>query len=222
MVKNDDWLVVLESVSPQMGVPLVLESPSFKSVVPKTGLVPKVPPFLANNIASISQHLKLLPDRLSGLADSPSPASAPLEIKPVAPTLLSSLSPGEVVRLVHCSGSLPLPIHPCNWSNGSDTKTHWTLEELHRALGCRQFCNYWRIIQTSLDSEWVDGGEFPLSLGSYKTIPKAPRGGSIDCKKSFFLDIVHVDIAFGNCVLVGGFFVDRATRYNWFFGLKDL
>ena len=39
--------------------------------------------------------------------------------------------------------------------------------------------------------------------------------------------IVHVDIAFGDCVAQGGFwyafiFVDRATRYNWVFGLKDL
>ena len=70
-------------------------------------------------------------------------------------------------------------------------------------------------------------GEFPLSLGSYMTIPKAPRGGSIDREKSFFLNIVHVDIAFGDCVSVGGFqysliLVDRATRYNWVFGLKYL
>jgi hypothetical protein len=46
-------------------------------------------------------------------------------------------------------------------------------------------------------------------------------------QKSFFLYIVHVNIAFGDCVSVGGFqysliFVDRTTRYNWVFGLKDL
>ena len=56
---------------------------------------------------------------------------------------------------------------------------------------------------------------------------QAPRGGSIDWEDSFFLDVVHVDIAFGNCVSMGGFcyaliFIDRATRYNWVFGLKDL
>ncbi len=66
-----------------------------------------------------------------------------------------------------------------------------------------------------------------MLLGSYTTIPKAPRGGSIDREDSFFLDVVHVDIAFNDCVSVGGFhysliFVDRATRYNWVFGLKDL
>jgi hypothetical protein len=36
-----------------------------------------------------------------------------------------------------------------------------------------------------------------------------------------------VDIAFGDCILVGDFryaliLVDRATRYNWVHGLKDL
>jgi hypothetical protein len=58
-------------------------------------------------------------------------------------------------------------------------------------------------------------------------IPKAPCGGAIEHKQTFFLDIFHVDIAFGDCVLVGGFrysliFADQATRYNWVFGLKDL
>jgi hypothetical protein len=42
-----------------------------------------------------------------------------------------------------------------------------------------------------------------------------------------FLDAVHMDIAFGDCVSVGGHcyalvLVDCATRYNWAFGLKTL
>ncbi len=140
----------------------------------------------------------------------------------MAPKLLLSLSPDKVVCLVHRPGSLPPPVRPCDRSNGSDTKTHWTLEELHRALGCHHFHNYKHILQTSLDGKWIDGGEFPLSLGTYTTIPKAPRGSAIDRKKIFFLDIIHVDIAFGDCVLVGGFrysliFVNRATHYNWVF-----
>jgi hypothetical protein len=73
----------------------------------------------------------------------------------------------------------------------------------------------------------MDGGEFPVSLGASTTIPKAPRGKAINREQSFYLDIVHVDIAFGDCVSTGGFryslvFVDRATRYNWVFGLKDI
>ncbi len=45
--------------------------------------------------------------------------------------------------------------------------------------------------------------------------------------KYHYLDAVHMDIAFGDCVSIGGFryaliLVDRTTRYNWSFGLKDL
>jgi hypothetical protein len=41
------------------------------------------------------------------------------------------------------------------------------------------------------------------------------------------LDIVHVGIAFGNCISIGSYkfalvFVDQASRYNWTFGLKSL
>ena len=89
------------------------------------------------------------------------------------------------------------------------------------------FRNYKHIIQTSLNGEWIDGGEFPLLLDSYTTISKAPHGSTIDCEKSFFLNVIHVDITFGDCVLVGRFqysiiFVDQATRYNWVFGLMNL
>jgi hypothetical protein len=101
------------------------------------------------------------------------------------------------------------------------------LEELHHALGCHCFRNYKHIIQTSLDGQWIDGMEFLLLLGTFTTIPKAPCGSTIDRKQPFFLDIVYVDIAFGDCVSVGGFrysliFANQATCYNWVFGLKDL
>ncbi len=142
LVENDDRLVALDPVSPWLGVLPAVESPSFKSVVPKRGPVLKAPPFLADDIESIFQHLKLLLDCLSGLADSPSPVLAPPAPAIVAPKLLLPLSPNEVVRLVHPPGSSPPPVRPCNRSNGSDTKTHWTLEKLHHALGCRRFHNY--------------------------------------------------------------------------------
>ncbi len=114
------------------------------------------------------------------------------------------MSRDDITRLVHHEGySLP-PVRPCDRANGSNMKTHWTVEELNCALGCRRFRNYKHILQTSLNGQWIDGGEFPLALGSYATIPKARRGGAIDRAHSRFLDIVHLDIAFGDCVSVGG------------------
>jgi len=82
-------------------------------------------------------------------------------------------------------------------------------------------------VVTTKDGSFIDNGEFPLSIGAFTTIPKAPRGKAIDRTTSKFLDIVHLDIAFGDCMSVGGFkyaliFVDRATRFNWCFGLKSL
>ena len=61
----------------------------------------------------------------------------------------------------------------------------------------------------------------------YTTIPQASRGKLIDCTPSKYLDIVHIDIAFGDCMSVGCYkyaliFVDRATCFNWCFGLKLL
>ena len=65
------------------------------------------------------------------------------------------------------------------------------------------------------------------SLGSFATIPKAKHGLRLNCTHYCYLDAVHMDIAFGDCLLVGGYryaliLVDRASRYNWTFGLKSL
>jgi hypothetical protein len=71
----------------------------------------------------------------------------------------------------------------------------------------------------------LDGGEFPISISTYTTVSKAPWCGVIDQEESCYLDMIHVDIAFGDCVALGGYryaliFVDQAIRYNWVFGLK--
>jgi hypothetical protein len=94
-------------------------------------------------------------------------------------------------------------------------------------MGCCRFCNYKHIIQLSLDELLVNDGGFPMSLDFYTMIPKAPQGGTLAREQYFYLDFVHDDIAFGDCILVGGFcysliFVNWATCYIWVFGLKDL
>jgi hypothetical protein len=115
------------------------------------------------------------------------------------------MSREEIISLLHRDGSSPPAVRLCDTSNKSDTKTHWTAKEIHRAMGCRKFRNYKTLLQVSRDGQWVDGGEFPPSLGSFTTIPKATRGGPLDCTKYKFLDAVHMDIAFGDCLSVGGF-----------------
>jgi hypothetical protein len=108
-----------------------------------------------------------------------------------------------------------------------ETKRTYTPEELHQLTSCHHFCNYQHIISSTKDGILLNIGEFPLSLGTYDTTPKAPRGKAIDQLPAKYLNIVHADIAFGVCVSVSGYkftfiFVDRATRYNWSLGLKSL
>jgi hypothetical protein len=94
-------------------------------------------------------------------------------------------------------------------------------------MGCRQFRNYKYLVAVTKNSRFFDTGEFPASIGAYTTIPKAPHGKTTDKTPSKYLDVVHLDIMFGDCMSVGGFmyaliFVDRALQYNWCFGLKSL
>ena len=102
MIKNNSPAPVDAMPEPKL--------PSFTSVVPKQSPLPKAQPFSADNIATIPKHLKLLSNCLLGIADSSSLNSSPPNSNPVTPKLLSSLSPDEVVRLVHCPGSSPTPV----------------------------------------------------------------------------------------------------------------
>ncbi len=72
-------------------------------------------------------------------------------------------------------------------------------------MGCRKFRNYKHILQVSRDGKWMDRGEFPPSLGSYATIRKANSRGPLEHQKYKYLDAVHMDIALGDCLSVGGF-----------------
>jgi hypothetical protein len=76
------------------------------------------------------------------------------------------------------------------------------------------------------NGRFLDTDKLLTSIGAYTTIPKAPWGKPIDRTQSKYLDVVHLDIVFGDCVLVGGFkyaliSVDRTSHYNWCFGLKS-
>ena len=80
----------------------------------------------------------------------------------------------------------------------------------------RHFENIKQLILTSRGGRLIDNGEYPMSLGGYATQRKPSRGSAIDCTDYKYLDAVHVDIAFGDCMCVLGYrytliFVDKAT-----------
>ncbi len=143
------------------------------------------------------------------------------------PTKLECMTKDNIITAIHHPNSRLPQVRPCDTPNSSDTKTTYTPKELHCLTGCRGFRNYQHIISTTKDSSLLNTGKFPLSLGTYATIPKAPCGKAIDRHRAKYLNIVHVNIAFGDCVSVGGFkfaliFVNHATCYNWTFSLKLL
>jgi hypothetical protein len=96
-------------------------------------------------------------------------------VKHDAPLKLECMSEQEdIVRELHHPGSRLPPVRPCDTPNSSETKTTYTPEELHRLTECRWFRNYQHIIASSKGGTLLHTGKFPLSLGMYATIPKAP------------------------------------------------
>jgi len=72
----------------------------------------------------------------------------------------------------------------------------------------------------------LSSGELPPTLGTFATIQNPPKGKPIKRHRKY-LDKVHMDIIFGDCVALGGFrygilLVDVATRYAWFYGITSL
>ncbi len=161
------------------------------------------------DLALVTAQLNSLTEAIKTLSSPvPSPAlpvNSPSPFNPPSTgVLLSTMSRHEVLCLIHHdSTSLPA-VCPCDTANNSDTKTHWSAEELHCIMGCQKFRNYKQILQVSRDGEWVDGGEFPPSFGSFATIPKAKWGLPLDCTHYWYLDTVHMDIAFGKLPLHWG------------------
>jgi hypothetical protein len=180
-------------------------------------------------------HLYLLETSPSLTSDSSSPKTASLktdmalypDTSSSRPFWLDCMAEDKIVMILHHPGTRLPPIRQCNTPDASKNKTTYTPEELHHLTGCRHFHNYQYTISTSKDGTLLNSDKFPLYLGSYATILKAPRGKPFDHLPSKYLDIVHVGIAFGDCVSVGGFkytliFVDQAPHYSWTFGLKFL
>ena len=99
---------------------------------------------------------------------------------------MSAMTEAEVREHLHHPDSTPPPVRPCDTPNGSDKKTNWSAEELHRIMGCRKFKDYKQLLRTTRDGRWVDTGEFPLSLGAYATIPKNRRGSAINRRQYKF------------------------------------
>jgi hypothetical protein len=208
-----------------------VDLPSYSSHYPKKPPMPPNPIYNLSNLPPPEYSISLkdldkeeLIQRLYSLEHAPNSGTGKAVSTPI---LFECMTQENIINKLHCNNSILPPIHPCNTSNPSNTKSHWTAEELHRITGCCCFRNYRHLVAASKDGTFINTGEFPISIGTYATISKASHGKPINHTPAKFLDVVHLDVAFGDCLSIKGFkyaliFVNQATQYNWCFGLKSL
>jgi hypothetical protein len=132
----------------------------------------------------------------------------------------------SLLQSIHDDVTKLPPVLPQNTPAPCESRTTFEPLKLHKIYGCRKFYNQKHIIAASQNAKLISTGEFPVSLGSFTTIPNPPAG-KLSRKRRKFLDKVHMDIVFGDCVSLGGYthallLVDAATRYAWIYGLASL
>ena len=117
-------------------------------------------------------------------------------------------------------------IRPCNTATACENRTTFDSLKLHKIFGCCKFLNQQHLAHSSANAKLISTGELPATLGSFATITNPPAGITSRCRRKY-LDKVHMDIVYGDCLSLGGFryaliLVDVATRYCWIYGLTSL
>lgn len=197
---------------------------------PSTTIEPTTTPI--HLIPSDDDSVQLPP---SSDEESPSPPGAPVSPSPTASetpltddelavNTAAPLTSRTLGALHHDPTSLPA-VPPAYTAAPCESRTTFDTLAIHKIFGCRRFRNQRHVTDAS-NANLIHTGELPPTLGSFATIPNPPRGKPIKTRRRF-LDKVHMDIVFGDCVALGGYryaiiFVDVATRYCWLFGLTSL
>jgi hypothetical protein len=162
--------------------------PSFTSVVPEQGPRPTVHPFSADNIATISKHLKLLSDCFPGSLSLPLLIHLPRPPMQWLPNFFLLSHPMRWSALCIIRGHR---LHPSVPAIGLTVPTP-RLIGLQRSFIVLSAAAVSKITSISFRPVLMASGLMGVSshwvLGTYTTIPKAPRGGAINRKHSFFLD----------------------------------
>ena len=118
------------------------------------------------------------------------------------------------------------PVRPANTKAPCENRTTFDTLKLHKIFGCRKFRNQKHVTAASSNAKLIQPGELPPTLGSFSTITNPPSGKT-SRKRRRYLDKVHMDIVFGNCLSLGGYryaliIVDVATRYCWIYGMSSI
>ena len=155
--------------------------PTYVSHWPKKPPAPPAPPLVVPFIPPPTYSVRLkdltrdeLIQRLYSLEHPNDDDCVQAQHSPTAK--LECMSDEEIIATLHHPNTRLPSVRPCDTPNSLETKRTYTPEELHRLTGCCRFRNYQHIISSTKDGVLLNTGKFPLSLSTYATIPKAPRG----------------------------------------------
>jgi transposase InsO family protein len=206
------------------------KEPKHPQARPAAHLIPN------DDLHHISFHIpdpkarKLPPPKPSAPTPTPLPDSSDHDSTVVSDEdLTASASKPLTKRMlatIHEDPSNFQPVPPQYTPAPSENTTKFDSLRLHRIFGCRRFKNQLHITSASLNAELIRCGEMPTTIGDYTTINNPPKGKPLK-KRRKYLEKVHLDIVFGDCVALGGYryaliLVDAATRFTWVFGLTSL
>ena len=103
-----------------------------------------------------------------------------------------------------------------------------SIHQLHHYIGFRTLKNWHSLINVGQPTiDIINYGTPPLELGDVANIRTSRRNTTpIPCPPNF-LDVVHLDIGYGDCKAVEGakyviLLVDWATRFSWVYALHSL
>eukprot|EP00956_Cyclotella_meneghiniana_P032302 scaffold88129_cov23-Cyclotella_meneghiniana.AAC.1 len=182
-----------------------LDKISYHIPTPKTTSVPQVPTQPTTPSATASPEPTVIEQ-----SDLEASAS-----KPLTKRIMDAIH--------HNPRDLP-PIPPSYTPAACENRTTFDALKLHKIFGCRKFRTQSHLISASKNASLLAGGEFPPTIGDFASITMPARGKPIT-KRRKFLDKVHMDIVYGDCVALGGYryallLVDVATRYTWIYGMQ--
>ena len=129
------------------------------------------------------------------------------------------------LNLFHKDASNLPPIPPSSTPASCDNRTQFESLNLHHKFVCRQLSNQ-KHLTAATNASLVNSGLLPSTIGSFSTIANPAKAKPIRNRRQF-LDKVHMEIVFGDCVALGGhryalLLVDVATRYYWLYGMLSL
>lgn len=132
----------------------------------------------------------------------------------------------HIVNAIHTDSAKILEIPPSYTPAPAENSTSFDALRLHLIFGCRRFRNQLHIAAASKNATIIKCGEMPQTIGDFTTMNNPAKGKSIR-KRRKYMDKVHMDIVYGDCMSLGGYryglvLVDVATRFTWVFGLTSL